>query len=492
MNFDKSNYRIIFVILVIVIVYNSKLICQNNNSLYFMDRIPQSNQLNPASQPKCGFYLGFPGFSSLEINAGNSSMGFMDLYQPNKVLDSLGFKKEFLANLTKDILISGDIRQDWLSFGFRINETYITFAISERAEFSGSIPKDFPSRFLLNGTQQSFLDPTTFSFNFNTRINTTWWREYALGYSTQINNNLIFGLRAKLLFGKANITNISDVTLQNANMVIWQTNTNIELNSSIPNFNVTYKNDGKIDSTNFNKTNDLKSWQNYKDLFNTYNPTNNKGLALDLGFVLKPIDFLSFSASVLDLGYIHWKNNIHSLTYRGPISFRGVPALLSDTVDRLQATIDTFKNIKSKHNQTDYITTLSPKLYIGAHVQLLKSVGVGFLTRFQLIQKTINPQYTFSLNLTPGTFLGTTVSYTIADGVTDNLGFAMNLNFGAMQWYIASERIPLYWAKNVDKGTSIPYIPEYSRNFNFHTGINLVFGYVKNKKLLKDKPLVAL
>jgi len=38
---------------------------QTQNSLYFMNGIPQSNRINPARNPDCGFYIGIPILSPL-------------------------------------------------------------------------------------------------------------------------------------------------------------------------------------------------------------------------------------------------------------------------------------------------------------------------------------------------------------------------------------------------------------------------------------------
>lgn len=487
MKLPNSNFRSLYFILMIILGCAS-VSGQQNNSLYYMDRIPQSAQLNPAIQPKCGFYLGLPAFSSFEINGGNHSIGFLDIFTPNAVNDSLGLSNNLLKTLsTKNTTIYADLRQDWFSMGFRVNESYFTFSVSERFESNSILPGDLP-RLIYYGNLSNF-DPElnkSSAFDFSgLGMNATWYREYALGYSKEINDNLTFGLRGKLLFGKANVTTSNEFTLKDANVEVWNITSDIDLKSSVPGMNVYYSNTGKYDSVSMQKT------KNTKDVLNTYNPRNNRGFGIDLGFVLKPSPKFSFSASLLDLGYINWKNNVNRLTYNGNISFKGMPASIGDSIDRIKSMVDTLKNISYEHNKNNYITTLTPKLYAGAHFQLVKAIGLGFLSRFQMMDKTIQSQYTFSLNLSSGNFLNTTFSYTLADGMTDNLGIALSTNFGPIQWYIASERVPIFWAKNTSTG-SIPLIPEYYRNFNLHTGINLVFGYTRNRKLLKDKPLVAL
>jgi hypothetical protein len=120
-------------------------------------------------------------------------------------------------------------------------------------------------------------------------------------------------------------------------------------------------------------------------------------------------------------------------------------------------------------------------------------MGVGALTRLQLIKNSVRPQFTFSLNLYPCKGLGITGSYTIADGVYDNLGFGMVWKLGPLQWYFMSDRIPLYWNKNKGKETSIPFVPPYMRSANFRTGINIVFGCRRKAKLEKsNQPLVDI
>jgi hypothetical protein len=60
---------------------------------------------------------------------------------------------------------------------------------------------------------------------------------------------------------------------------------------------------------------------------------------------------------------------------------------------------------------------------------------------------------------------------------------------GFTQFYFMSERVPLYY--NLVEGGTFSYpIPAYAKNFNYRMGVNICFGYNRNKKLLKDKPLV--
>ena len=48
-------------IIAVLIWFSAGLQGQQSNILYYMKGVPQSHLLNPATQPRCGFYLGLPG-----------------------------------------------------------------------------------------------------------------------------------------------------------------------------------------------------------------------------------------------------------------------------------------------------------------------------------------------------------------------------------------------------------------------------------------------
>jgi hypothetical protein len=105
-----------------------------------------------------------------------------------------------------------------------------------------------------------------------------------------------------------------------------------------------------------------------------------------------------------------------------------------------------------------------------------------------LLDKSIRAQYTFSLNLSPGQSFNAALSYTIADGMYDNLGLGLSFKAGPLNWYIMSDRIPIFY--NKDKA-GYP-IPAYAKNVNFRMGFNLMFGSIRHRNIYKDKPLVEI
>ncbi|MDP4207628.1 MAG: DUF5723 family protein [Bacteroidota bacterium] len=464
---------------------------QQSNSLYYMTVIPQSNQLNPATQPRCTFYLGMPGFSSVEINAGNTSEAFDDILKYDAKLDSLVWflhdqqmQDNFLSKLRKLNSAYAETRIDLISFGFRVKKTYLSFLIGDRAEARTSIPYDL-ARLAIRMNQNSIGTNATETFDLSGMgVKSTYYREFSVGASHQFSDKLTVGLRAKLLFGIANVnTNTSNVGFQNTGYQQWTLRSLTEINTSVPHLKTKLKPDGTIDSVKF------ESIENGHEARSILMSTQNKGLALDMGVIYKPMEKLSLSASVLDFGYIKWKNNTQNFTQDASYDFKGVNLNLSDTADVGNDLLDTLKSrFTFKKNTNSYTTSLSTKIYLGAEYDLVKWFGVGFLTRLQFIDKRVDPQYTLSLNMHPGNVFNFTLSYTVADKVYSNLGAGLSLKLGPLQWYLISDRIPLYYKPVANKGYAIP---PYAKNVNIRTGMNLVFGYNHNsKKANKDKPLV--
>jgi hypothetical protein len=463
-------------------------IAQQSNSLYFMDGIPQSNQLNPAVQPKYNFYFGLPGLSSFEMNEGNSAVSFSDILTKMPNSDSLVWpiynqdtKTNFLSKFSAVNYFNSDVRNDWISFGFRIKNTYLSFSIGERIESYSFIPKDL----IQLGLNMNYSNLATESFDLsNFGVKTQWYREYTIGVSQEINPNLTFGFRAKLLFGIASIeTTNSEIKLNNTGPTSWETHSTVDMNSSIPNLTLAYKANGDVDFEN-SKFEDVN---NATDAKNILLNTKNSGFAIDMGVIGKPVKNLSLSLSVIDLGYIRWKDNINNFSSDGTYNFQGLDMPLNDSIEAGDAILDTLESIYAVNtNHEPYTTALSGKVYAGVHYQLIKGIGFGIVTRLQMIRKNIKPQFTFSLNLNPGNALNTTISYTIADGMFDNLGFGIAFRLGPLQSYIICDRIPLFYSYEKSKGYPIP---SYAKSINFRTGFNFVFGSKRNRKALKDKPL---
>ncbi|HEY4785245.1 MAG TPA: DUF5723 family protein [Bacteroidales bacterium] len=487
MNFVTRSF--IYIIIVLSSLLALPLNAQQNNSLYFMQGLPQSSLLNPATQPKCGFYLTFP---SVEINAGNSSLGFKDFLVYNPAVDSLfwflhdaGTRSSFLDRIKNNANLFGGVEMDLFSLGFRVNNTYLSFSTRIKAESNNFLPSDL-IRFGVEGNIDTISGKLR-SYDFSGfGAKATCYSEYAIGVSHQFGENLTVGIRAKVLFGIADVnTDASDVHMNGVGITDYQLRSNITINSSVPNLNVVTKPNGEVDSLKFD---DIKHGSQIRSILAN---TKNMGLGLDLGVVYKPVDKISLSMSILDIGYIKWKSNLHSFKQDATYDFKGANIDLPHPDSMGNALLDSLKDHFTYNSSiAAYKTYLSPKLYVGFLFQLTKGIGLGALTRQQIIESKLNSQYTFSLNLYPANALNFTLSYTIANKMYDNFGMGFTFKLAFLQTYIMTERIPLVFYP-----TKQGYpIPKYAKEFNLRFGFNFVLGYNHRakKKAQGDKPYVDL
>ena len=72
----------IFLLSVLAFYIPKPLAGQESNTIYFMNGVPQSYMVNPATQPRCNAFLGLPSSSPLQFHIENSGFSFGDVVFP--------------------------------------------------------------------------------------------------------------------------------------------------------------------------------------------------------------------------------------------------------------------------------------------------------------------------------------------------------------------------------------------------------------------------
>lgn len=500
---------------VIILLFYFSMIASNaqmSNTLYHMKGVPQNNYFNPAFQPKCNIYIGFPALSSVAVGYDNNSLDFDDIIfkGSGEFSDSLitplhpSYDTDlFLDKLHDRLYISPEVGLSLLSFGFRTKEWYITFDLSDINSFRLSLPKDLFG-ILLQGNG-AYMGKTADFSDFNVDIN--YYRQYSVGVSKNFTNNLSVGLKGKLLFGKANLSfdNV-DIGLytdpETYNLLV---HSKFNLNSSGPTefadslgnpVDILYASwlesliSGDIDFSLFEGT----------DASFLLEHGNNIGFAVDLGAEYRFGDRATVSASVIDLGFIKWKEDVYSFMQDGKFEFTGVDigdGLLNDDFD---STMDAqFDNLgdsivdifELKSSNDPYTTWLPTKIYIGGTYTITPYLNVGLLSRSEIYNGKLRQSLTLSANTLLANFFSLSLSYSMMNYSYNNLGIGMAIRGGPLQLYFVTDRIPFRYStlEFSDNGstTNIPMFFD-QRTLNFRFGLNLTFGC--KEKGLKDKPLV--
>lgn len=461
---------------------------QINNSLYFMPGVPQANRINPAIQPKCTFYLGFPLLAPARVELSSSALAFEDVIYYNSEIDSLitflhplGSKEDFLNELKPVNFIVSDLGTSLASFGFRAGENFFSVDVTTRIEGDIYYPLDI-FNLIFYGAE----DGETFEFD-GIAADITAFDEVSVGWSRSILSNLDIGARAKILFGVGNLTTTeSDLNLSTS-QDLWTIQSNMEFNASLPFADVIYDSEGNIEEIVI------------KDDLENFKPSSlppymfnfqNLGFAFDIGVNYRPIDPLLISASVTDIGFIKWKDEVHRGTYDMTYDFAGLeinPFDFSEDYtfeDYLDSTLtsitDSLMNFLVLSPSGGYSKRMNTKLYVGASYFVTPNINFGLLSRTDFLNDKIAQQVTASANFTTGRFVNLTLSYSYRNNYFKNFGAGLSFNVGPLNMYLIS-----------DNALNVVFWPQEAQSANLWFGLNLVFGYKKFMVTeIKDKPLV--
>lgn len=458
---------------------------QTQNSLFFMNGIPQSNRINPARQPDCTFYIGMPAFSPLSTQITSDPLSYGDVILSHPEEDSLitflhplGQKEAFLDKLKPLNFVLSDTRVSVLSFGFRTGAGFFSLDLNVRAEAALYYPGDL-ARLILEGADEGGvynmdgMGPELSGFD-----------EIALGWSLAVGDKWQVGARAKGLFGFANLSVQSSAFELSTSEELWNIDSDMEFYASLPFAEVIYDDEGMIEDIIIEEEiSSARPATIFKEAFNV----KNFGLAVDLGVDFRPSDRWLLSASILDLGYIHWTDEVHKISFRTDYDFKGLEVnpfdfgdelSFGDYVDSSFAAIgDSLADQLEMSPSGSYSSRLNPKLYIGASWNATAGISLGILSRTDFLRETIHEHLTASANFAAGRMLNFTLSYSFMNNNWKNLGAGIALNAGPLNIFAIS-----------DNTLNAVFWPSEAQSVNLWFGMNLIFGYNKFKQ--EDRPLV--
>ncbi|UCH14312.1 MAG: hypothetical protein JSV22_14585 [Bacteroidales bacterium] len=473
--------RIKILFLFIIVAGGGYVMGQQSNMLYFMDGVPQSYLVNPATQPSCDLFIGIPAVSPVQVFVESSSFSVSDVMwqdgdSTRLFFNTVEFQQDFLKNLAKSNFISTDVSTNIISFGFKSGDLYITYDLTERFSFRFSYPGDL-FKFVFEGNERG--DEFDMS---NIGVEAVGFLEFATGVSHKINDQITLGYRGKILFGHANIST-RKMDLKLITDLDWTVRSKFDLNATLPAIDIPTDSAGDFQFGDIDTQENL----NASDYFKM--ATGNKGLAVDLGIHYRPIDKLTLAASLLDVGFIRWRNNTYNITQDVEYIYEGMDldvANIDSTV--FENFADSLKNTFVFNNkQQPYTSFLGAKLYVGGKYQIIEEISVGLLSRTEIFKGRIREQLTLSANFYPFKEIAASINYSIMNNTFNNFGFGISFKPGPFNLYFISDNVPLTFAVEESSGVPIPY---KSRTLNFRFGFNLVFGCDKEKTKMKDQPLI--
>lgn len=457
---------------------------QQVNTMYFLENAPVRHYLNPAFQPLSGFYFGIPVLGYTQLGLGNNSFTIHSFTLP---------KDDIFQSIKPTTLLRTDLQINLLDFGFRTKKSYWSFALTEKIDGQLGLPKDL-FKLAFYGTPEIENNRYNLaSLNFGVNAYT----EAALGYSRIINDKWSVGLKLKGLLGTANLSANFDEFELNAGIEEWKLKAEGSVNASSP---------AKIQVGDNLSSFNVAIDQNDPMAF--LKPSG-LGIGVDLGASFKPIEALTISAALTDLGTIRWRNNVQNMQLEADYTFDGAGSFTAtdfENADFMNATVDTLlqrlkESATYEITQTTYSTSLSPKLNIGAEYAFFDNrLSVGLLSRTMFQKKAVYEELTGSVNLRPINWFNMALSYSVLNGRFSNIGAGIGVRIGFINAFFNADYIPLNITKlplstlgadPIDLSeipvlsalgtiSEIP-LPYKTDRLNLNFGVNIVFGNKQDK-----------
>lgn len=448
MNYFKDT-KIQFSLLLFFLLSRSVVVGQQNFTLYHMTWVPQRMYANPALLPKPRINIGLPVISSIYLEGGNSGFKYSDLVHHRLEDDSLEFDfSNMLGKLKKNNYLTLGANIDLLSFGFMVKKkNYFSFNATEKAFVRFRYPKDF-FEFIWNGNYPSAGE--TLKFNFG--LDFTHYREYGLSYTRIFSDKINVGGRLKYLYGMENI---------------WTQKTDVTLHTNPADFALSASSDIIINTAGLDSASISDPAKKYSF------GSGNKGFGIDLGATYKLSDQINLSASIVDLGYIRWKNGTQNYVSKNPgasFTYKGqnLNDYISDTTTISEGTeymLDSLeKSFEIEQTSYAYSHALPMHIYLSGDYKISDQQRVSALFYGYYFDKRFHPGISIADISDFGKWFSFIMSYSIYNRSFTNLGAGFRLNLGFFQWYFVSDNV---------LGLVFPQQAKY---VNVRTGINLTFG----------------
>ncbi|MBP5504799.1 MAG: hypothetical protein J6X89_01700 [Bacteroidales bacterium] len=297
---------------------------QSFQQALFLDGYRLGYRYNPALQNESGFLSVGQFANQTRNNFGAASFLYPRDGEVVTALHSSVTADEFLGSLQDDNRFTSNIDYSLFSFGWKKDKAYHTIEANIRAAYGASIPKEIFAIAKL-GTGDGAYDVSGMNVWGNVMA------ELAYGFSYKFSDIISVGARAKLLVGieslNYNVTKFDMTCSEDAYQA------DIEANLD---FTSRWK---KV------RTND-DGYMNFLDLSSKdrWKLPSGAGLAVDLGVTVTPLEGLTLSASMLDLGGMLWYYGNCGKS-QGTTTFTGIQSL---TMEELQEgkIMDKFSDVK--------------------------------------------------------------------------------------------------------------------------------------------------
>ncbi|RKD92359.1 DUF5723 family protein [Mangrovibacterium diazotrophicum] len=372
--------------------------------------------------------------------------------------------KVIFRSLVKKDLSYNYIDANLLNIGINTPSGAFNFQIKEKAYVLMRFGGEF-SRFLMNTTG----DETVGLYeNQDFPSESVHLREYSFGYANElIRHKLDFGIRVKLYYGKSFMAStLGGQMIDQEGLYYAQSHGDVFF--SIP--ATDNEENGVI--TKINVMNG-KSISDY--LFNR----KNTGLGMDLGINWKINPQVEFTASVLDLGSITWKESVYDLNFdEGLYEIEnihfdpelGVLVKETDEVDLVDHIAELYDIIPTEQN---YKTKIPTTFLLGLNYKLSNQLNIGIVNRYIQIENLGHNSFSTLVNYRYSSHSTLVSGIGVYGKSFENIPLGWLYQWRSAQFYIGTDNMLSFF---------VPKFSDYS-SFNFGVDFNLFGPKVRYKKV---------
>ena len=439
---------------------------QELRTSYFMETSNYRHQMNPAllDSPYVGLL-----FSNINIgmtgNIGakqfifdtNGLPGYTGNYRYTTFMDPNVDAKTFLNKLHDKNRFDLYLNYNLFSVGFKAWGGVNLLELNLRSNTNLTLPKGLFEFAKTAGEKEHY------EFG-GLGMRTQNYMELALGHSRDINKQWRVGGKLKFLIGAA----YADFTADNVTLDMtedaWRIQSNAQVKASLLKSDVIHEDPSK---------NSADGRPRVKELDNFGFSLPGFGMALDLGVTYKPIENLTLSAAITDLGFISWKNTHHASS-QGDYTFDGFDNIYigsdkdqtEDIDDQFDQIGDDLEEMFSVYDGGTKTATqaLAATLYVGAEYKLpaYDKLKFGFLYTSRIHGKYSWHQGMLNVGVRPVKWFECNVNGAVTStGVT--AGGMLSLKAPHFNFYIAADR---FFSKMGKQG-----VPLNSSNGNITFGM---------------------
>lgn len=458
-----------YIITLLLLSVSTLINAQQFRSSYFPAETAYSHHLNPAFMPTVG-YFSIPGLGQAGVGM-QSSFDLSNILYPSidpeyslttfmhpsvdadQFLDDMSYRSEMDMN----------IKMMPLTFGFYAFGGFNSFTVAVNSHSMFSLPLDF---FDLVKKGPSGTTGKTYMID-DLHILTNNYIDVGVGHAREITDRLSAGAKVKTYIG----IGAMDVNISKLHISMQPDKWEI---ASAASLNV-YA-DGVVAETESDENGDYFSGIN-SDSFRI----GGIGVGLDLGATYEPMDNLTLSASILDLGFITWGSAIKAQTRTNQFEFDGFdnlsfmddnendPNSIDNQFEELFDDLTELTRMNVEPEESRYRYSIPTTMILGMDYQMpfyqRLSVGLMLYTKFN----KYNPwsEGRFAVNYSPADFFSMTVNYGVSK-YGHSMGWVLNLNPGPINLYFGTD--------NMIGNVTPQYVPINRLNASVFMGVNYTFG----------------